>query len=394
MPAATLEHSSKDHAPVFVSGGRRRTHAVRVAAATLGLLLAGWLGALAGGLIGFSPFPKLALPGTGAARTAPADRASQPAAKRDANVNASPIARVPASSGHNEASRAQSSASPGASRGGTGGGGSGAGRRPAPEASRAAHRRPRRTPGAAALNRSPPRPPPAPRRTRAPGTHRRSRRRPAVRRVRPRRAATPPTRREGRSPPIRRARQRVHIRAEAARARPPRRMDRAMSPVIRRRSEAARRVGRRIERPPAHWSLLALLLGSLLLLLGAQGLSTATTGRSATATTGAGDPALHGSAAVWRIEGERLVPSEAPVGRRVALTFDDGPDPRWTPRIAARATATWGSRPPSSWSVSTSSATPAWSRRCRATASSSATTPSTTWTWPRSPAGSATSRCR
>ena len=108
-----------------------------------------------------------------------------------------------------------------------------------------------------------------------------------------------------------------------------------MSPVIRRRSEAARRVGRRIERPPAHWSLLALLLGSLLLLLGAQGLSTATTGRSATATTGAGDPALHGSAAIWRIEGERLVPSEAPVGRRVALTFDDGPDPRWTPRIAA-----------------------------------------------------------
>jgi cellulose synthase/poly-beta-1,6-N-acetylglucosamine synthase-like glycosyltransferase/peptidoglycan/xylan/chitin deacetylase (PgdA/CDA1 family) len=94
-------------------------------------------------------------------------------------------------------------------------------------------------------------------------------------------------------------------------------------------------VGRRIERPPAHWSLLALLLGSLLLLLGAQGLSTATTGRSATATTGVGDPALHGSAAIWRIEGERLVPSEAPVGRRVALTFDDGPDPRWTPRIAA-----------------------------------------------------------
>jgi hypothetical protein len=126
MPAATLEHSSKDHAPVFVSGGRRRTQAVRVAAATLGILLAGWLGALAGGLIGFSPLPELALPGTGSTRTAPADRASQPAAKRDANVNASPIARVPASSDHNEASRAQSSASPGASGGGTGGGGSGA----------------------------------------------------------------------------------------------------------------------------------------------------------------------------------------------------------------------------------------------------------------------------
>src|ERR671930_338556 len=32
-----------------------------------------------------------------------------------------------------------------------------------------------------------------------------------------------------------------------------------MAPVERARSESARRVGRRIERPPAHWSLLALL---------------------------------------------------------------------------------------------------------------------------------------
>src|SRR5437773_9363451 len=108
-----------------------------------------------------------------------------------------------------------------------------------------------------------------------------------------------------------------------------------MAPVTRARSEAARRVGRRIERPPAHWSVLALMLGGLLLLLGVQGLSTATTGRSATAAGGVGDPALHGSVAIWRIDGGRLVPSEAPVGRRVALTFDDAPDPRWTPRIAA-----------------------------------------------------------
>jgi peptidoglycan/xylan/chitin deacetylase (PgdA/CDA1 family)/glycosyltransferase involved in cell wall biosynthesis len=105
--------------------------------------------------------------------------------------------------------------------------------------------------------------------------------------------------------------------------------------VVRARSESARRVGRRIERPPAHWSLLALLLGGLLLLLGVQGLSSVAAGRSATATTSASDPALRGSAAIWRIEGNRLAPSERPVGRRVALTFDDGPDPRWTPRIAA-----------------------------------------------------------
>ena len=77
-----------------------------------------------------------------------------------------------------------------------------------------------------------------------------------------------------------------------------------MAPVARARSESARRVGRRIERPPAHWSLLALLLGGLLLLLGVQGLSTAATGRSATATTSASDPALRGSAAIWRVRGQ------------------------------------------------------------------------------------------
>src|SRR5688500_3002856 len=100
-----------------------------------------------------------------------------------------------------------------------------------------------------------------------------------------------------------------------------------MAPVGRARSESARRVGRRIERPPAHWSLLALLLGGLLLLLGVQGISTVATGRSATATTSASDPALRGSAAIWRVEGNRLAPSQRPIGRRIALTFDDGPDP-------------------------------------------------------------------
>ena len=101
------------------------------------------------------------------------------------------------------------------------------------------------------------------------------------------------------------------------------------------RSESARRIGRSIERPPAHWSLLALLLAGLLLLLAAEGLSTANTGRSATTVGSLQGKGLPGRAAIWRIEGDRLAPSEAPVGRRVALTFDDGPDPKWTPEIAA-----------------------------------------------------------
>ena len=106
-----------------------------------------------------------------------------------------------------------------------------------------------------------------------------------------------------------------------------------MAPVIRTRSESARRVGRSIERPPAHWSLLALLVCGLLLLLVAAGIPSASVS-SGTNARSVGPPALRGSAAIWRVRGDRLVPSEARVGRRVALTFDDGPDPEWTPRIA------------------------------------------------------------
>jgi cellulose synthase/poly-beta-1,6-N-acetylglucosamine synthase-like glycosyltransferase/peptidoglycan/xylan/chitin deacetylase (PgdA/CDA1 family) len=102
------------------------------------------------------------------------------------------------------------------------------------------------------------------------------------------------------------------------------------------RSETGRRLARKIERPPAHWFLLGLFVGTLILLLMAEGLSVHTTGTSGTPTT---DPdrarALHTNAALL-VAGpdETLVPREVPVRRRVALTFDDGPDPRWTPAIA------------------------------------------------------------
>jgi cellulose synthase/poly-beta-1,6-N-acetylglucosamine synthase-like glycosyltransferase/peptidoglycan/xylan/chitin deacetylase (PgdA/CDA1 family) len=101
-----------------------------------------------------------------------------------------------------------------------------------------------------------------------------------------------------------------------------------------RRSEAARRIGRRIERPPAHWSVLFLIVGGLLLLLFAQGLSTRATGASATPASVPTTSALAGSRPILVAKGDRLVSIEPPPGRRVALTFDDGPDPRWTPRIA------------------------------------------------------------
>jgi hypothetical protein len=112
MPAATIEQSSNDTSPVFVAGGRHRNHAVRLAAGTLGLLLAGWLTALAAGLIGFSPLPELTLPGAGSAQSAqaPPDQGPQPAQERDASADASSIA-----------SRAAGSSAPDASGSGTGG---------------------------------------------------------------------------------------------------------------------------------------------------------------------------------------------------------------------------------------------------------------------------------
>lgn len=89
----------------------------------------------------------------------------------------------------------------------------------------------------------------------------------------------------------------------------------------------------RLGRSAARWSTLALLLGTLVVLLAVQGLSTRTTGRSATPQTGTKGPlASAGPILLW--DGRRLTSRGRKPGRRIALSFDDGPDPRWTPRIA------------------------------------------------------------
>src|SRR5206468_1565054 len=85
----------------------------------------------------------------------------------------------------------------------------------------------------------------------------------------------------------------------------------------------------------ARWSLLALLLAALAAALAAQGLSTRTTGPSRTPLVSDARGALAGASPILRWNGNRLLSREQPTGRRIALTFDDGPDPRWTPRIAA-----------------------------------------------------------
>jgi cellulose synthase/poly-beta-1,6-N-acetylglucosamine synthase-like glycosyltransferase/peptidoglycan/xylan/chitin deacetylase (PgdA/CDA1 family) len=103
------------------------------------------------------------------------------------------------------------------------------------------------------------------------------------------------------------------------------------------RSERGRTIARRIERPPAHWLMLGLFVGTLMLLLLAEGLTVHTTGASGTPPVRSPNAvrALRTNQALW-VAGPNgtLVPREAPVGRRIALTFDDGPDPRWTPEIA------------------------------------------------------------
>ena len=87
-------------------------------------------------------------------------------------------------------------------------------------------------------------------------------------------------------------------------------------------------------RPAARWVLLAFLLLALVVLLGVQGLSTRTTGRSATPVRGTPGPlASAGPVLIW--DGQRLVSNRRSAGHQIALSFDDGPDPRWTPRIAA-----------------------------------------------------------
>ncbi len=80
--------------------------------------------------------------------------------------------------------------------------------------------------------------------------------------------------------------------------------------------------------PAAHWGLLAVLLTALLALLALRGL---TSGTGSGTSRGHGAPApLAGPIAY---EGNTGLTARGLPDRTVALTFDDGPDPRWTPRV-------------------------------------------------------------
>src|SRR5438105_8488638 len=96
------------------------------------------------------------------------------------------------------------------------------------------------------------------------------------------------------------------------------------------------RLRRRLWRPPAHWRLLGFCLLVISALIVFEGFATHTIGVSAEPRDTSGGPApLAHSRPILHARGDRLVSNEPPPGRRIALTFDDGPDPRWTPQIAA-----------------------------------------------------------
>lgn len=107
-----------------------------------------------------------------------------------------------------------------------------------------------------------------------------------------------------------------------------------------RASDSSRSVARRRRRrPPGHWGLLAFCLATLAVLLLVHGVSTRAIGESGTPSGagGSGSPLAEDTALLSAGDArtDPLRSAAAPPGRRIALTFDDGPDPRWTPRIAA-----------------------------------------------------------
>ena len=88
---------------------------------------------------------------------------------------------------------------------------------------------------------------------------------------------------------------------------------------------------RRRRLPAAHWGLLGVVLVAMLLSLFLQGLTT-DLGAASTPAARAGAELPGEGPVVYRdVDGE-LATRGLP-DRTVALTFDDGPDPRWTPRI-------------------------------------------------------------
>jgi cellulose synthase/poly-beta-1,6-N-acetylglucosamine synthase-like glycosyltransferase/peptidoglycan/xylan/chitin deacetylase (PgdA/CDA1 family) len=101
------------------------------------------------------------------------------------------------------------------------------------------------------------------------------------------------------------------------------------------RTRLARALRVRIRNPPAHWRLLTLCLVMVAVLIAFQGFCTHTIGDTGEPVGSPGATApLAGSRPLLVRSGDGLRSPQPPPGRRIALTFDDGPDPTWTPKVA------------------------------------------------------------
>jgi cellulose synthase/poly-beta-1,6-N-acetylglucosamine synthase-like glycosyltransferase/peptidoglycan/xylan/chitin deacetylase (PgdA/CDA1 family) len=90
----------------------------------------------------------------------------------------------------------------------------------------------------------------------------------------------------------------------------------------------------RLRNPPARWGLLSTCLVLVAALITFQGFCTHTIGASAEARQDrtAGAP-LKGSQPLLAERSGHLHSPQPVPGKRIALTFDDGPDARWTPKV-------------------------------------------------------------
>jgi cellulose synthase/poly-beta-1,6-N-acetylglucosamine synthase-like glycosyltransferase/peptidoglycan/xylan/chitin deacetylase (PgdA/CDA1 family) len=91
----------------------------------------------------------------------------------------------------------------------------------------------------------------------------------------------------------------------------------------------------RLRNPRAHWWLLGACLVLLLALLAFQGFVTHTIGAGTEAAGLQAGAPLNGSRPLLVAHGDHLQSPQSNPGKRIALTFDDGPDPQWTPKIMA-----------------------------------------------------------
>src|SRR5881392_2003850 len=82
-------------------------------------------------------------------------------------------------------------------------------------------------------------------------------------------------------------------------------------------------------------AIIAVVFCVLVLLLLVEGFTTKTVGASSTGSGPGAQSPLAGAGPILTAKGTGLKGIARNPGRRIALTFDDGPDPRWTPKIAA-----------------------------------------------------------